>query len=93
MINEIALILTWVTAPVGLVCFWLCIKHPWGWFIGVSQQVLYVAYGFITLNYGFVFWGFVITVVFFRNYYADTCTNRKAHVNGNSKQQSACRSA
>jgi len=67
----IAEILSWVIPAIGLASFWLCIKHPWGWFVGIVQQMGYLAYAFVTHNWGFIFHSVAFTAVFVRNYVID----------------------
>ena len=47
------------------------IKHPWGWFIGIVQQALYLVYALVSHNWGFLFHSTAYTVVYLRNYCYD----------------------
>lgn len=69
-------VLSWVIPAVGLVAFWLCARYPWGWFVGIGQQALYLAYAFITRQWGFLFHSFLYTIVFARNFILDEKTLR-----------------
>ncbi len=47
------------------------IKHPWGWFVGIVQQALYLVYALVSHNWGFLFHSAAYTVVYARNYWYD----------------------
>ena len=64
-------ILSWIIPLVGAACFWVCIKHPWGWFVGIVQQAMYLAYAFVTHNWGFILHSLIFTAIFIRNYIVD----------------------
>ena len=65
-------VLSWIIPLVGALCFWLCIKHPWGWFVGIGQQVLYLWYAYATHNWGFILHSLIYTAIFIRNFRFDT---------------------
>lgn len=67
----IADILSWLIPVFGLAAFWFAAKHPWGWWIGICQQITYAAFGAVTEHWGFVISAVLSTAVFARNYVYD----------------------
>lgn len=74
----LAEVLSWVIPAIGLVAFWICIHHPWGWFIAIGQQTGYLAYAFVTHNWGFIFHSVVFSALFLRNYAVDSRDAKRA---------------
>lgn len=49
-----AVMLGWIISGLGIVCFWLCLKHPFGWLAAVFQQCLYFPFVWLTHQWGFL---------------------------------------
>ncbi len=64
-------LLTWLIAVVGIVGFWVALRHRIGWLISLGQEALYVGYGFGTRQYAFLIHAALFGAVFARNWIKD----------------------
>lgn len=65
--------MTWsfLLAAVGVAGLWIAGRNNrWGWFIGLSAQLLWVAYALVTEQYGFLLSAFAYGFVYAKNFYA-----------------------
>ena len=62
-------ILPWFISLFGGVVFWVCAKHPFGWLVGVIQQMVYIPLVILTGEYGFLAHTLIYSAVFVRNYF------------------------
>ena len=44
-------------------------KLWWAWLVGVAAEIMWVAYGYTTGQWGFAFFGFIFAAVYLRNAY------------------------
>jgi hypothetical protein len=59
---------SWVLTIVGVTGFLLAgQKIWWAWYLNIANQALWLSYGVVTEQWGFVAGGVVYTVVFVRN--------------------------
>ena len=59
---------SWVLGLTGVVGFWFAgKKYWWAWYVNIVSQFLWVTYGLITNQLGFVFSSAIYFVVFSKN--------------------------
>ncbi len=55
---------SWALTACGLTCLWLCSTgRAWPWLACAAGQTLWIAYGFVSEQYGFVASGVAYAVV------------------------------
>lgn len=60
---------SWILTAIGISGLWAVgSKKAWGWFVGISAQVLWVAYSLATEQYGFLVSALAYGTVYVRNY-------------------------
>jgi hypothetical protein len=60
---------SWALTAAGVTGLWLAgQKNMWGWAVGLAAQPLWMAYGLITDQYGFVVSGLVYGAAYARNF-------------------------
>ena len=59
-----------VLAAIGILGLWVAgRRNAWGWLIGLAAQLLWVAYAFVTFQYGFLLSAVAYGVVYGRNFW------------------------
>lgn len=59
-----------VLAAIGIVGMHIAgKKSQWGWFIGLSAQVLWIIFAIVTLQYGFILSALAYGTVYARNWW------------------------
>ncbi len=62
---------SWLLTAVGVFGLWTAgSKKSWGWLVGLGAQVLWIAYGLSTRQYGFLVSALAYGSVYTRNYMA-----------------------
>lgn len=56
-------------------------KSQWGWFIGLSAQVLWVIFAIVTFQYGFILSALAYGTVYGRNWWKWRAEKREAEAN------------
>lgn len=60
---------SWLLMAFGVLGLWLAgRKNTWGWFVGAAAQVLWVVYGAVSSQYGFIVSACVYFAVYVRNF-------------------------
>lgn len=60
---------SYLLAAVGILGIWLAgRKNLWGWAVGAGAQVLWIAYGLVTRQYGFILSAVAYGCVYARNF-------------------------
>ena len=66
--NEIAWYWSWILMSMNLAAMILAgRKLWWSWLVGVAAEIMWVAYGYLTQQWGFAFFGFIFAAVYLRN--------------------------
>lgn len=61
---------SYLLAAIGIFGLWAAgSKKSWGWLIGVGAQLLWIAYGLSTHQYGFIVSALAYGFVYGRNYW------------------------
>ena len=68
--NEIWWGWSWILMSVNLTAMILAGRKLWqAWLVGVAAEMMWVAYGYFTQQWGFSFFGFIFGAVYLRNAY------------------------
>ena len=68
--NEIAWYWSWILMSANLTAMILAGRKIWqAWLVGVAAEVMWIAYGYFTQQWGFAFFGFIFAAVYLRNAY------------------------
>jgi nicotinamide riboside transporter PnuC len=71
---------TWVFTLMGLITMWLLTrKNRWGFAVAFVKECVWVPYGYVTRQYGFVASGILFAVVAARGYLAWSARSSDAH--------------
>ena len=73
-----AIALPWIFSLLGGVIFYVCARHPIGWFIGVVQMIVLIPITLGAHEWGFISQSVIYSAVFIRNYYVQMADHKLA---------------